>query len=222
MKYQAVIFDLDNLLVDSEHLWPKIDNDFFTEYLGEKGWQAWQPLWLEQKRNMVQLKLIMADLKQRFNKSQSPEEIIDLRMAKMFKAYQQELKPMPGASEILNDFNDQGLKIGIASGMNMKVIDFVVDLFGWNDFISAKASTHDCEHNKPFPDVYLRAAKLLAEEPRQCLAFENDLNGVKAAKAAGMFAVAVPYPDKNSAEIKSMADLVLSSLKEKPRLDYLL
>lgn len=211
-NFQAVIFDLDNLLVDSEKLWPEIDAAFFSEYLGEDGWQIWQPLWLEQKKAMVQLKEIMADVKERFNKPETPAEIIEARMEKMFSVYRQKLQPLPGADKILRELHSQGLRLAIASGMKSKVIDFVVALMGWNDLIAVKVSTHDCAHNKPFPDVYLKVAELLRLKPQECLAFENDLNGVSAAKAAGLFTVAVPYPARDLEEINKVADRVMKNL----------
>ncbi|HLC63942.1 MAG TPA: HAD family phosphatase [Patescibacteria group bacterium] len=214
MKFQALIFDLDNVLIDSEKLWPKIDQAFFSDYLGVEGWQKWQPIWLEQKKNMVQLREIMAELKEMFNKEEPVLEIMDLRMAKMFEVYKEELTIRPGAQKLLEKLKEENMPTAVASGMNLKVIKFVIDLFNWQEYISVLASSHECSKNKPDPEVFFLAAKRLSVEPKSCLAVENDLNGVKAAKAAGMYTVAVPYPLEQTAEIRNLADLTLNSLAE--------
>ncbi len=214
MKYQAVIFDMDNLLVDSEKLWPEIDQVFFTEYLGEAAWQEWQPIWLKMKSEIIQLKEIMSKLKEIFNKEESPEQIMDLRMQKMFEIYKNELEVLPGVNEILKIFKKNELPMAIASGMNLKIIEFVVNYFGWSEYFSVLTSTHEGKNNKPDPEVFLLAAKRLEVNPKDCLVFENDLKGVKAAKAAGMFTVAIPYPKKNVEIMEKLANLRLNSINE--------
>lgn len=214
MKYQAAIFDMDNVLIDSEKLWPKIDQAFFCEYLGDAGWHKWQPVWLKMKKEMVQLKEIMAALKEMFDKQETPEQIMNLRMSKMFEIYRKELHIMPGVEKVLRMLKEKKFKMAIASGMNMKIIEFVVGLFGWQDYFSALASTHEVKKNKPDPEIFLLAASRLGIEPKKCLAFENDLNGVKAAAAAGLCTVAIPYPQINVDEMKKKAKFSLNSLVE--------
>jgi len=214
MKLQAVIFDLDNVLIDSEKLWPEIDQAFFSDYLGKDNWRKWRTVWLAMRKNTFQLREIMARLKEMFDKKESPLEIIDLRMEKMFEVYREKLTLRPGVQEVLEKLKAENIQIAIASGMNMKIIKFAVELFGWQDKIAVLASTHEGKKNKPDPEVFFLAAKRLSVEPKSCLAVENDLNGVKAAKAAGMYTVAVPYPLEQTAEIRNLADLTLNSLAE--------
>ena len=214
MKYQAAIFDMDNLLIDSEKLWPAIDQEFFVQYLGEESWKKWQPIWLEMKSNMVQLREIMAKLKEMFGKEESPEKIMALRMDIMFEVYKDRLEILPGVNELLKLFKENSITMAIASGMNMRIIEFVVSYFNWQEYITVLASTHEGKENKPDPEVFLLAAKRLGVETNKCIALENDLNGIKAAKAAGMYTVAIPYPLKKVEEMKAIADMSYNSLKE--------
>ncbi|HLD27275.1 MAG TPA: HAD family phosphatase [Patescibacteria group bacterium] len=214
MKLQAVIFDLDNVLIDSEKLWPEIDQAFFSDYLGKDNWRKWRTVWLAMRKNTFQLREIMARLKEMFDKKESPLEIIDLRMEKMFEVYREKLTLRPGVQEVLEKLKAENIQIAIASGMNMKIIKFAVELFGWQDKIAVLASTHEGKKNKPDPEVFFLAAKRLSVELKNCLVVENELNGVKAGKAAGICTLAVPYPVKQTAEIKRIADLTINSLSE--------
>src|SRR3990167_6610442 len=136
MKLQAVIFDLDNVLIDSEKLWPEIDQAFFSDYLGKDNWRK---VWLAMRKNTFQLREIMARLKEMFDKKESPLEIIDLRMEKMFEVYREKLTLRPGVQEVLEKLKAENIQIAIASGMNMKIIKFAVELFGWQDKIAVLA-----------------------------------------------------------------------------------
>lgn len=211
-KIQAIIFDLDNLLVASEQHWPVVDEQYFSELLGYERWKEWQPVWLSQRKQMMRLVDMIAGLAERYNLPQQPEDIIQKRMDAMLAFYREHLKTMPGAHELVCALAEQGYPLAIASGMHPRVIRETIIMMGWQSLITTQASTHEVENNKPDPGVYLLAAERLSIRPQAALAFENELAGVKAAKAAGMACVAVPDRAHEKDEITRIADVVLDSL----------
>ena len=120
-------------------------------------------------------------------------------------------KPMDGVSEAIALFERWGLALAIASSSPRRLIDAVCDQLGLG-FITVRCSAAGSVKGKPAPDVYLAAARQLGTPPAQCLAIEDSLPGVAAAKAAGMRCIAVPDRQLAADPRYQDADLVLPTL----------
>jgi beta-phosphoglucomutase-like phosphatase (HAD superfamily) len=122
----------------------------------------------------------------------------------------------PGVAEYLADAERLGLRKAIVSSGSHEWIDRnlrrLERLYGWDAIVSAD---HDKSRAKPLPTLYLEALDTLGLEPREAIALEDSPNGVRAAKAAGIFCVAVPNPTTASLGLEE-ADLVLDSLASMP------
>ena len=134
------------------------------------------------------------------------------RIIKSF--FENEAELMEGAEYILNLIEKSGTAMALASSSNMELINTFVDRFRIRDKFSLLYSAENEEYGKPHPAVYLSTAKKLKVHPSSCLAFEDSLNGVIAAKAAKMKVVAVP--DKRHRELPGygIAEMKLNSLLE--------
>ena len=123
-------------------------------------------------------------------------------------------EPMPGVMDALATVYDAGLPIAIASSSSEELIRAVMRRLGIERYITAICSADDEAEGKPHPAVYLTAARRLGIPPEECLALEDSPNGVLAAKAAGMYCIAVPDRFLAGDPRMDEADLRLDSLEK--------
>jgi mannitol-1-/sugar-/sorbitol-6-/2-deoxyglucose-6-phosphatase len=119
---------------------------------------------------------------------------------------------MEGLHYILSYFQEKDFKIGLASSSPMRLIQSVLQHLDIHQNFKAVYSAEFEPYGKPHPAVYLSCAQELGSNPLHCLAFEDSVNGMIAAKAARMKVVAVPEPHNQHDKRFALADLKLSSL----------
>ena len=201
---RAAIFDMDGLLIDSEPLWTRAEIEAFMTVGIE----------LDQK------KCAQTVGKGRFRYRQQPwtgkslEEVGLLIHRRMLELVEAEGRPMPGAIEAVEFFRNKGLKLGLATSSDRSLIDASLDALDLKSAFDHLQSGSELEHGKPHPLVYLVTAERLGIPPAECLALEDSLPGLTAAKAAGMKAVAVPEPRLFGDPRFDIADVVLQTLEE--------
>lgn len=203
-----IIFDLDGLLVDSEPLW-KIAEEKALNTHGKH----WQP---EIARQHIGLRMdeAAAVMVKGYQIPVSASSLADEIIAVMFRLIATDLTAMRGAHEAIEKFHADGLILAIASSSLESYIRRVVHQMGWGSYMQVIASGYNVPRGKPAPDVYLAAAEMLNANVNTCLAFEDSVNGAKAAQAAQMQVCAIPGHDFTPADFVGIADFVLSSLQE--------
>ena len=209
-RFDAVLFDLDGVLVDSEPWW----NEVRIAFAGAHG-RTWTDDdhhavmgansrgWAITMRDRLQLDGMDLDA------------IQDAVVTGVVERYRTEPPPViPGATAAVRRIAAQ-VPVAIASSAHPDVIAAAIDALGLRDVLGAIVSSDDVPHGKPAPDVYLAAAAQLGVEPARCLVVEDSVNGVRAGKAAGMFVVLVPNesvpPRPGTA---ALADLVIDRLAD--------
>jgi len=205
----AVVFDLDGVIVDSEHLWDEVRERLTTDWGGRYGPDAQGAMMgmssTEWSRYMhVELGL-----------DQSPEEINAEVVRRMLARYHAELPLVDGAVAAVQRLAGDGLRLAVASSANRPLIDAIVAEAGLAPLFEVTVSSEVVARGKPAPDVYLEAARQLGLRPGRCAAVEDSGNGLRAASAAGMYVLAYPnrlYPP--GADALALADVVLGSLGE--------
>ncbi|MBL9139362.1 MAG: HAD-IA family hydrolase [Verrucomicrobiales bacterium] len=186
MPIQAVIFDMDGVLTDSEPL----INEAAVAMFRERGIQVHPDDFLPFVGTGENRYIGGVADKHRVN--------LDLDEAKRrtYEIYLElvptKLRAFPGAAEKAREFREQGLKLAVASSADLIKIEANLDQIGlptswWNAVVSAE----DVVHKKPAPDIFLAAARKLAIPPANCVVIEDAINGVQAALAAGMRCIAV-------------------------------
>ena len=214
---EAVVFDMDGLLVDSELYWERARVEVATEY--GKTWTE-----TDQRAMMgVSSKEWAEYMIRRLELDMSIAEIQEVIVTKMAGYYAERLPFLPGALDAVR-MAGQHWHTALASGSHPKLIEIVTrhpDLNGRFDLI---ISGDEVPAGKPAPDIYLEATRRLGVEPRLAVCLEDSANGILAGKRAGMRVIAVPsreYPPP--AEILLEADCVLDSLVpfSKPLVDQL-
>jgi HAD superfamily hydrolase (TIGR01509 family) len=205
---EAVVFDLDGVLVDSEHVWDAARK----ELAAERG----RP-WPEQaSRDMMGMSSLewsryMHDV---VGLPEPPEEISAKVVRRLVEIYQRELPLMDGAVEAVERLAERW-PLGLASSSNRELIDLVLELSDLARYFLATVSSEEVLRGKPAPDVYLEAARRLGVSPARCAAIEDSENGIRSAKAAGIRVLAIPNPRYPPAEdALALADDVLASIEE--------
>lgn len=208
---EAVIFDMDGLLIDSEPFWLEAQREMFPLV----GIQITDDVWKETLgiRNKEVVDLWYAKNPWDLNKV-SKRELDDKIVTYVIDLIYRKGEPMEGVGEILAFFQKQKVKMALASSSDFKMIDAVIDRLKLEEYFEVIHSAEMEQYGKPHPAVFSSTATKLSVLPSRCLAIEDSLNGLLAAKAAQMKCVIVPGdPLKNDRRL-GMADVVLNSLRE--------
>jgi HAD superfamily hydrolase (TIGR01509 family) len=202
---EAVVFDMDGVLIDSEQVWDDIRESLARERGGRWSDRAQRdmmgmssPEWSRYMHEVVGL-------------PESPDEINREVVARLLERYAGEPPWLPGAVETVRRLA-AAVPLGLASSSNREVIDAVLAAGGIADLFVATVSSEEVALGKPAPDVYLEAARRLAVGPARCAAVEDSHNGIRSAKAAGMRCVAVPNAHYPPGEAVAEADAVVAGL----------
>jgi haloacid dehalogenase superfamily, subfamily IA, variant 3 with third motif having DD or ED/haloacid dehalogenase superfamily, subfamily IA, variant 1 with third motif having Dx(3-4)D or Dx(3-4)E len=202
---KAVIFDMDGVIIDSEPLWEKTE----TILLGRRSID-YNPTYREKIMGLKQddsAKL----LKETFSLPDTIQEIIAERIGILLGLYEEELELIDGLKNLLKELKENCFLLALASGSPIKAIDFVLTKFDLKEFFSVIVSGDIIPFGKPRPDIYLHTAEQLGVKPQECVVIEDSINGVKSAKTAGMFCIALPDRRLNQDEYR-IADLITDSL----------
>jgi HAD superfamily hydrolase (TIGR01509 family) len=204
----AVVFDLDGVLLASEEVW----DDVRESYVRERGGRYDADV----QRAMMGMSSTEWSryLHDTAGVPDEPKAINDAVVGKMLDAYRKHLPLLPGAVDTVRLLAAR-FPLGLASSSNRALIDAVLRLAGLAPYFAVTVSSEEVEHGKPAPDVYLEAARMLGVEPTRCAAVEDSHGGIRSAKAAGMLVVAIPnptYPPDD--EALAQADIVLRGLSE--------
>jgi HAD superfamily hydrolase (TIGR01509 family) len=204
----AIVFDLDGVLVDSDHIWHQVREGLARERGGRWTEQSEpdmmgmsSPEWSRYLHDVVGI-------------PESPQEINDEVVRRLLARYADEVPLIDGAVDAVRRLAGS-FQLAVASSANRELIDGVVDAAGLDGMFEASVSSEEVARGKPAPDVFLEAARRLDLAPERCAAIEDSANGIRAAHAAGMRVLAIPnrrYPP--AADALELADEVLASIAE--------
>jgi HAD superfamily hydrolase (TIGR01509 family) len=204
----AVVFDLDGVLIDSEPLWDGARRLVVAEAGGR--WRASATRAMMGMSSTEWSKYLRDEL----GVPLEPADISDRVVAALLAGYHRSLPLLPGAVQAVTRLAARW-PLGLASSSNRPVIDAVLDASGLSASFSVTLSAEEVERGKPAPDVYLAAAAKLRVEPARAAAVEDSTNGLRSAAAAGMVVVALPSREfPPDAEALALADLVVDSLDQ--------
>jgi HAD superfamily hydrolase (TIGR01509 family) len=204
----AVLFDLDGVLIESEEVWDAVREDYVRGHGGRYDEEIQRAMMgmssTEWSRYLHETAGIAA----------SPETINADVVRLMLAAYREHLPLIAGATEVVHALAAR-FPLAVASSSNRELIDAVLGLSGLEKCFQVTVSSEEVARGKPAPDVYLEAARQLGVAPDRCAAIEDSHGGIRSAKAAGMRVIAIPnasYPP--DADTLAQADVVIQSLDE--------
>ena len=211
--FDAVFFDMDGLLVDSEPEWLKSESEITAVY----GYE-----WNSDDQVAClggPLSRVGQYMQDKCNQAESAEfftaKLVEVQAEKM----RSHTPYMPGAFALVKELQSNGVKTGLVSASPRIIVDAVLDNVG-TDLFPFSISSDDVERTKPYPDAYLKAALLTNSDISQCLVFEDSLTGVGAATSSGAWLVAVPHLVKveESARVRVIKSLEQMSFEVLERL----
>lgn len=202
---RAVIWDLDGVIIDSaeqhREAWQRLAREEGVSLSNAQFWSTFG------QRNDAILTQIWGTL------SKERIQALGDRKEVYYREYVRETaRALPGALELLSELHNAGYPMALASSAPIANIELVSEVLGLRRFLKALVSGDTVPHGKPAPDVFLKAASELDIEPANCLVFEDAVAGVQAAKASGMYCIAVAGP--NDQPGLQAANLVVQSLTE--------
>jgi HAD superfamily hydrolase (TIGR01509 family) len=185
---QAVIFDNDGLLLDTEDAWTRAEETLFA--------RRSRTFTIEHKRSLIGSSRATAAVKLEamLDLPGDGESLMDELHELVMNEALAGVEPRPGALELLERLLAIGLPIGVASNSQREFVERTLAGAGLLDGrFQTVVTAEDVEHPKPAPDIYLEACRRLGFEPGMCAALEDSATGVTAAVAAGMYVIGVPY-----------------------------
>ena len=205
---EAVVFDMDGVLVDSEPVWERVRRAFTAAHGGR-----WAPDAQDRMMGMSTAEW-SAYMNSDFGIPPPPAEIAEQVVAAMTREYQVHLPLLPGAVDAVRALSARW-PLAVASSAPKSLIEAVLDASGMRTAFAAAVSSEEVPRGKPAPDVYLEAAVRLGAPAASCAAIEDSSNGLRSAAAAGCTVIAIPRPEYPPAEdALALARIALHSLTD--------
>lgn len=206
---EAVIFDMDGVIVDTEPGYFKslnaflkrfgksIDQKYNERFFGTSNWDMWEYIKEDLRLDDVTVEECVKGMEE------EREQLIEK------EGYQ----PIKGTIALIKELHKAGVPLAVASSSGMDEIDRVVDTLKIRSYFKHLVSGLDCENAKPFPDVFLKAARKLEKNPARCLVIEDSNNGALAGKRAGMQVIGFHNPEYGNQALED-ADYVVNTIED--------
>lgn len=206
---EAIIFDMDGVLVDSEPFHTQIEKQQFAlngisiseeEHLNYMGTAS---------------ELMWRDIQEKYGTNLSVKALLEQNRVESIRFFTElkDLPPMDGLREMLDKLSEKNYPMAVASSSFPEIIEIVLTKAGIKKYFKAIVSGEEAGKSKPAPDIFLLAAKKLGVQPEKCLVVEDSQNGIKAARAAGMYCVAYQGGSADPEKQKE-ADAAISSYSQ--------
>jgi len=204
---EAVIFDMDGVLIDSEpfhlvvnekifaNLGINLSEDEYHDFIGTTHKDMW------------------TTIKNRYNLPHGVPELVNMQVSgniDYIKNEEIESIKIKGVTDLLSRISREKIKIGIASSSPTEVIDLVIKKLGISGYFSSVVGGEEIKRGKPAPDIFLKAAERLKKEPTDCIVIEDSKNGTLAAKAAEMKCIGFKNPNSGNQNLEK-ADLIIDN-----------
>lgn len=186
-KIEAIIFDMDGTLVNTERLWTQAEAHMLMSYGRQYDIAIHRAFLGLTAEELIAKARIAYDLEH--VSSQGMLETLNERVMFLLEAH---TLPTEGAIELIEAVCSSDLKLALASNSSAKIIEATLKKQAWADCLEMRISIDEVQHGKPQPDMFLLAASRIGVEPSACIVVEDSVNGARAAQAADMICLAVP------------------------------
>ena len=206
MKFAAIVFDMDGVLLDTERLWREIENDFFRKYFPDFDFSG-------ADFTGSSLYCVLDFLKKNFDFPFSDAEFLEIRKKFALEKIYKKCEMMPNAHAFLKKISAK-MPAALGTSSCREWMNAAVARHDLDDFFAAKVSVDDAgKKGKPAPDIFLKCAEKLKIPPEKCVVIEDSTVGILAAKNAKMTVFGFQNGGKNSQNL-SAADEVFSDFSE--------
>lgn len=182
-RMKAVIFDMDGVLIDSEKAHQEAEITTLRQFGIEVTVDDLKPFAGANRDSFKQ------GISERFG-AIDWNRFYEIKDKMLFNLVEQ-VESIPGVVDLLRQIKQAGMKTGLGTSSQRSLMDFVVDRFAFRPLFDELVCTNDITRGKPDPEIFLVCAERLQVDPRDCVVIEDSVNGIKAAKAAGMYSLAI-------------------------------
>ena len=206
--FKALFFDMDGLLIDSEPIWRKVEMEVFAGVglsLSEEDCACTTGLRIDEVCNYWKSRRDWGD--------PSAETLAQTIIEAMIKAVLREGTAMKGAISAVHAASNQGVPLALVTSSPLSLAEATLKKLDLQGAFTHVISAFELDYGKPHPGVYLKLIEKLGCPPMKCVAFEDSLNGVLAAKSGRLYCAAVPAAEDRLKPQFSIADCVLPSLE---------
>lgn len=206
---KAVLFDMDGVIVNTEPLHYKAYHRMFEDL----DIDVLEPMYASFTGQSTMA--ICRTLCNHFNLHLGPETLVDIKRDHFKHLFDTDtsLQLLPGVLDLIQEYYNNGLKLVLASSASMQNINNIFDRFNLNPYFLNKISGADLKASKPHPEIFEVAAHAAGHKPHECMVIEDSTNGIKAAKAAGIFCVGYNSLHSHDQDY-SFADMVVEDFRE--------
>ncbi|BCG59443.1 HAD family hydrolase [Paenibacillus sp. URB8-2] len=208
MRFKAVIFDKDGVIIDTQPIHYRV----FCEFCDKFSWNITKSEY-ESYIGTTSIEMFHR-IKKRYSSNIDVSELVDMfqdRYLAIIESLKDE-RPILGVDILIKQLYSNGIQLAVASSATRRKIKLVLNMFNLSTYFRSIVSGYEVERSKPSPDIFLRAAKDLNIHPEECIVIEDSTNGIFAAKAAGMRSIG--YQNPLGQQDLSMADYTISNFNE--------
>jgi len=203
--FEAIIFDMDGVVADSEPLHIKAENKTLAPYNVQVTEEDYREFMGRSP------KLLLENLVKKYSINVDMQELLSVHKENLLQLYNNEVTPIEGSLQLIQWFSDRDYLLALASSSDIKLVDSVISKFKIRNIFKAVLSGSEVKNIKPAPEIFLKAASQLSVQPKHCLVIEDSAAGVKAAQSAGMRCIGFRSPHTPSQDL-SLADMVIDDL----------
>ena len=206
MEFKGAIFDLDGTILDSTHVWRKVDSDFFKMHNMDVPKD-----YLENISAMNIFDIARYTIKT-YNLDYTVNGLVDLWNEMAINEYTNNVLIKPYVKEYLIELKNKGIKLGIATALDTFLYEPCLKRNGIFDLFDDHRSLSNMKNGKDSPEIYLYVANKLKVDPKECIVYEDIVKGCKSAKSAGFYVIGVN--DYDNTNIINYCDKYIYSFKE--------
>ena len=208
-SFEAVIFDMDGVLVNSEPFYVEVEQTNFRQLGLEISAEEHQTYQGTATDRMWEL------IKERHGIQHPVNELVKMTNSLVTPFFNslEKMEPMPGVKNLIEKLKEKGILLALASSSYSDVIEIILQKTGLKNYFDVVISSQMAGTSKPEPDIFLLAAKKLGVAPEKCVVIEDSTNGIAAAKSAGMYCIAFAGPGSELQD-QSQADLIIADFGE--------
>jgi beta-phosphoglucomutase family hydrolase len=204
-EFEAVIFDMDGVLVNSEPFYVEVEQTNFRQLgldISEKEHQTYQGTATDRMWDLI---------KERHGVDHPVKDLVKMTndLVTPYFNSMEKMEAMPGVETLIKKLKKKGISLALASSSYADVIEIILQKTGLKKYFDVVVDSQLAGASKPDPEIFLLAAQKLGVLPEKCIVIEDSTNGIKAAKAAGMFCIAFAGPGSELQD-QSQADWIVS------------
>ncbi len=204
---KAVIFDLDGVLVESEHLHIEAEKQTLLKYGVRISSEELH------RYTGTTASFMFTELIKKYKLNTTFKKMFDEKEKILFNLLRDNVKPTQGVMQLLMKLKRENIKLAIASSSHKKLINHILKQMDVTEYFDFVVSSEDVAYGKPDPEIFLKAASGLNVDPDECLVIEDSKLGVEAAKKAGMKCVGYRNPHSGNQDL-SEADIVIDNFSK--------